>query len=69
VVETMAMVAAERGDFTQAVAIQRELIDAARQAGQVAEANRLVASLRLYEKGQPNRTPWPADHPVHRPGG
>ena len=68
VIETMAMVAAERGDFTQAVAMQRELIDAARQAGQVADANRLLENLRRYEQGQPSRVPWPPDHPVHRPG-
>lgn len=68
VVETMAMVAAELGDFTQAVAIQREVLDAARQSGQSAAVPRLTANLRLYEKGQPSRVPWPPDHPVHMPG-
>lgn len=66
--ETMAMVAAELGDFTQAVAIQRETQAAARQGGSPADIARITANLRLYEKGQPNRVPWPADHPVHRPG-
>jgi tetratricopeptide (TPR) repeat protein len=69
VVETMAMVAAELGDFTQAVAIQREVLDAARSAGQPADVTRLSGNLRLYEQGRPNRVPWPPDHPVHRPGG
>jgi tetratricopeptide (TPR) repeat protein len=68
VVETMAMVAAELGDFSQAVAIQREVLEAARQSGQSADVPRLTTNLRLYEKGQPTRVPWPADHPVHRPG-
>ena len=68
VVETMAMAAAEVGNYSQAVAIQRELLDAAKRAGQYADVNRLVANLRLYEKGQPSRTPWPSDHPVHQPG-
>ena len=68
VVETMAMVAAELGDFPQAVAIQREVLEAARQAGQSGAVPRLTTNLRLYEQGQPTRVPWPADHPVHRPG-
>jgi tetratricopeptide (TPR) repeat protein len=68
VVETMAMVAAELGDFTQAVAIQREVLDEARRVGQPADITRLAAALRRYEQGQPSRVPWPPDHPVHRPG-
>ena len=68
VVETMAMVAAELGDFTQAAAIQRELLEATRQSGQAGDLPRLTATLRLYEKGQPSRVPWPANHPVHLPG-
>jgi tetratricopeptide (TPR) repeat protein len=66
--ETMAMAYAEVGDFAQAVAVQREVLDAARKAGFIATAARLSQNLRLYERGQPCRTPWRNDDPVHMPG-
>jgi tetratricopeptide (TPR) repeat protein len=66
--ETMAMAYAEVGDFKQAVAVQREVLDAARKAGFTAAAARLSQNLRLYERGQPCRTPWRDDDPVHTPG-
>jgi tetratricopeptide (TPR) repeat protein len=66
--ETMAMAAAELGDFTQAVTIQGQVLHAAQSAGQYQDVNRITANLRLYQKGQPVRVPWPADHPVHQPG-
>jgi tetratricopeptide (TPR) repeat protein len=66
--ETMAMAAAELGDFTGAAAIQRDVMDAARRAGLEQDVKRMAANLRLYERGQPCRTPWPADDPVHVPG-
>jgi hypothetical protein len=64
----MAMAYAEVGDFKQAVAVQREVLDAARKAGFTAAAARLSQNLRLYERGQPCRTPWRDDDPVHTPG-
>jgi tetratricopeptide (TPR) repeat protein len=56
--ETMAMTAAELGNFSEAVAIQRDIIAAASRAGLDADARRMQANLALYEKGQPCRMPW-----------
>lgn len=58
---TMAMTLAELGDFQQAVAVQRDLIAAARNAGLKEVASRLTINLGLYQRGQPCRTPWTAD--------
>jgi tetratricopeptide (TPR) repeat protein len=58
--ETMAMALAEVGSFGDAIALQRDVIAAARQAGLDAEVRRMSESLRLYESGRPSRTPWPA---------
>ncbi len=66
--ETMAMAAAELGDFTGAVEIQRGVMDAARRGGRDQEVRRMAVNLRLYERGQACRTPWPADDPVHQAG-
>jgi tetratricopeptide (TPR) repeat protein len=56
--ETMAMTAAELGNFAEAVAIQRDIIDAAARAGLDADVTRMTVNLRLYERRQPCRTPW-----------
>lgn len=65
--ETMAMTLAELGQFGDAVALQRGVIDAARQGGDRDGERRMLANLKLYERRQPCRTPWPDDDPVHRP--
>lgn len=57
--ETLAMAHAELGRFDEAVAIQQSVIDAARGAGDQAAVRRMTANLRLYERRQPCRTPWP----------
>jgi tetratricopeptide (TPR) repeat protein len=59
--ETFAMALAEVGQFDQAVSIQRDLVAAAQKAGLSAPIARLTANLRLYESGQPCRTPWAPD--------
>ncbi|MGE3178738.1 MAG: tetratricopeptide repeat protein [Vicinamibacterales bacterium] len=57
--ETLAMALAETGDFGQAIAIQRELVAAARaQGGRPEVVSRLAGNLRLYEQGRPCRQPW-----------
>jgi tetratricopeptide (TPR) repeat protein len=66
--ETMAMALAEVGQFPEAITLQREIIELARQAGGQREVRHMTANLRLYEQRQPCRTPWPADDPVHSPG-
>jgi len=66
--ETLAMALAELGQFADAVAIQRGVIDAARQAGFASEANRMAANLQRYERRQPCREPWSKDDVVHSPG-
>jgi tetratricopeptide (TPR) repeat protein len=65
--ETMAMTMAELGEFRQAVGIQRGVLEAVRQSGVEADVRRVTANLRLYERGQPCRTPWPDDDPIHHP--
>jgi tetratricopeptide (TPR) repeat protein len=65
--ETMAMTLAELGRYDEAVAWQRETIAAATQAGRADLAARLGENLRLYERGQPCRTPWRDDDPVFHP--
>ena len=66
--ETLAMALAEQGQFADAVAIQRAVIDAARQAGFAREADRMAANLQRYERRQPCREPWSKDDVVHSPG-
>jgi tetratricopeptide (TPR) repeat protein len=65
--ETLAMALAEQGQFADAVAIQRGVLDAARQAG-FKEAIRMAANLQRYERRQPCREPWAKDDVVHSPG-
>ena len=65
---TMAMALAEVGRFDEAVAWQRQAIAAAaEQGGGAAEAARLAADLRGYQRRQPARTPWPDDDPIFHP--
>jgi hypothetical protein len=66
--ETFAMALAESGDFTQAVGIQRDIVDAAASAGLAADARRMARNLSLYERRRACREPWADDDPVHAPG-
>ncbi len=66
--ETMAMALAETGDFTQAVAVQRDLIEAASKAGQAAYVRAMTENLRRYQRGLACRAPWAEADPVHTPG-
>lgn len=56
--ETLAMALAEMGDYREAAAVQRGVLDAVRKGGRASEARRLEANLRLYERGQPLRSVW-----------
>jgi hypothetical protein len=69
--ETIAMALAALGDFRQAIGIQRSVMAAAENAGFKVAAARMAENLRLYERQQPCRRPWPNDQPVvlaERPG-
>jgi tetratricopeptide (TPR) repeat protein len=66
--ESMAMALAEVGAYRDAVAVQRDVMEAARQGGAADDLRRMNANLQLYESGRPCRTPWPDDHPVHQSG-
>jgi tetratricopeptide (TPR) repeat protein len=59
--ETMAMTLAELGEYPEAVAIQRGVLAAARDAGLRDTVRRMTANLQLYERHQPCRTPWTDD--------
>ncbi len=59
--ETMAMTLAELGRFGEAAEVQRALIGAAELARMPGAVRRLTVNLRRYERGEPCRTPWPAD--------
>jgi tetratricopeptide (TPR) repeat protein len=65
--ETMAMAAAELGNFEEAAAIQRGVLAAAERAGLDQAARRMARNLALYEHGQPSRTPWQDDDLVVLP--
>jgi tetratricopeptide (TPR) repeat protein len=56
--ETYAMALAELGQYREAQALQRDLIDAAGRAGLSAVKARLEARLALYDRADPCRTPW-----------
>lgn len=56
--ETMAMALAEVGRYEEAASMQREAIVAARETGPPDLPERMTANLKLYEAGQPTRTPW-----------
>jgi len=65
--ETMAMALAELGQFSDAVDVQKGVIAASQQAGAAQDVRRMAANLRLYERRQACRMPWPDDDPVHIP--
>ena len=54
------MTLAELGRHGEAAGVQRDLIAAAEAEGMRDAVPRLAANLRLYERGRPCRTPWPA---------
>ena len=56
--ETVAMALAEVGQSEEAAAQQRLAIAAANETGLDELAQRMAENLRLYEAGQPSRTPW-----------
>jgi len=62
--ETMAMVQAELGQFSEAVTWQKQAIAAAERAGEQGIASRIADNLRLYESRRPCRTPWRPDEPI-----
>lgn len=66
--ETLAMALAEIGRFDAAIGIQQGIIGAAERAGLGADARRMMRNLRLYQRRQPCREPWPPDAKVFRPG-
>jgi tetratricopeptide (TPR) repeat protein len=66
--ETMAMALAERGQFAEAAAIQRSLIQASIRSELGDVTKRLTANLLRYERQQPCRMPWASDDPIHSPG-
>ena len=59
--ETMAMTLAELGRFGEAAEVQRALVGAAELARMPEAVRHLTVNLRRYERGEPCRTPWPAD--------
>ena len=59
--ETMAMTLAELGRFGEAAEVQRALIGAAEMARLPEAVRHLTVNLRRYERGEPCRTPWPAE--------
>ena len=56
--ETTAMALAEMGLYSQAAAVQRDILEAARRAGLADAADRMTGNLALYEAGRPSRTPF-----------
>jgi tetratricopeptide (TPR) repeat protein len=65
--ETMAMALAEVGEYKRAAAIQRGVMAAAEKAGLQQDVQRMAGNLRLYERGQPSRTPFADDDPFRLP--
>ena len=65
--ETMAMALAELGQFGDAVDVQKGVIAAAEEGGTAQDVRRMTMNLRLYERRQACRMPWPDDDPVHIP--
>ena len=59
--EAMAMALAEVGQYTEAASWQHEVMSLAEQAGRSDLVQRMTENLRLYERGEPCRTPWHDD--------
>ena len=68
VFETMAMALAELGHFELAIDWQRLAMSVTATAGRSDIAQQMAATLALYARQQPSRTPWRPDDPDHRPG-
>jgi len=66
--ETLAMAFAEVGNFDDAAAVQRSVLNAASRAGLGPDVRRMTANLRLYERRQACRTPWQPNEDVFSPG-
>ena len=56
--EVMAMALAEVGQYMEAAGWQREVMSLAAQAGRDDLVEQFSENLRLYERGEPCRTPW-----------
>jgi len=56
--ETTAMALAAMGLYSQAAAVQRDILEAARRTGLGDAAERMTGNLALYEAGRPSRTPF-----------
>ena len=59
--EAMAMALAEVGRYAEAASWQREVMSMADRAGRPDLVRLMAGSLRLYERGEPCRTPWRDD--------
>ena len=56
--ETTAMALAAMGLYSQAAAVQRDILEAARRGGRADAVERMTGNLALYEAGRPSRTPF-----------
>lgn len=66
--ETYAMTLAELRRSDEAVQVQREALAVTRRSGGDARLiRRLAENLARYERGEPCRTPWSDDDPIHAP--
>lgn len=59
--ETLAMTLAELGQYEEAAALQRELMEAVKQAGRDDLLQVMAENLMRYESRKPCRTPWRDD--------
>jgi tetratricopeptide (TPR) repeat protein len=59
--ETTAMALAELGRSREAATVQRDALTAAKHAGLADVERRILENLRLYERGEPCRTPFRED--------
>jgi len=66
-VVTLAMIAADNGEFEPAVRLQRQAVEWARSLDRQSSLRSLEADLRRYEQARPSRTPWPDDDPAVSP--
>jgi tetratricopeptide (TPR) repeat protein len=65
--ETMAMALAEVGEYGEAAAVQRGVLDAVRRGGIADDMRRIETNLRMYERHQPVRTVWIGERPDQGP--